>query len=275
MHVKPMLVFFASNVAISIYFMLDTLMLGFLSSYEQVGLYTSSMKIVAIITGGIAAINAALIPRLAFNNQEKNHEANKELLQKVFDVNSLLIIPIAVGGCLIAPRFVPIFFGHEFTGSIVPMQILSFKMIAMVTNIFLSANVLMVLGYENKLLITVILTAIFSLIVNLALIPRYGAVGAAITALTAEYFEVLLQIFIVFRFTKIRINTKVTLISALFTVPFFILYYWCKVIEDNIIFLTTFVGICALLYLTLQRYWAKNYLIIQQMNLIINKIKQI
>jgi O-antigen/teichoic acid export membrane protein len=276
MHIKPMLVFFVSNVAISIYIMLDILMLGFLSSYEQVGLYTSSMKIVSIITGGIAAINATLIPRLAFNNQEQNHEANKELLQKVFDVNSLLIIPLAIGGCLIASRFVPFFFGNEFMGSIVPMQILSFKMIALIINIFLSTNILMAFGYENKLLITVILTALFSLIVNLALIPHYGAVGAAITALTAEYFEVLLQIFMLFRFTKIRINIKVLFTSMLFTLPFFALYYlFSETINNNIAFLIMFIGACTLLYFALQRYCAKNYLIIQQINLIINKIKHI
>jgi O-antigen/teichoic acid export membrane protein len=275
-HVKPMLVFFISNVAVSIYFMLDTLLLGFLSSYEQVGLYTSPVKIVVMITSGIAAINVALIPRLAFNNKKQNHEANKALLQRTFDLNSLLIIPIAAGGYLIAPRFVPIFFGHEFIGSIVPMQVLSFKIIAVIINIFLSQNILMAFGYENKLLITVILTALCSLTINLALIPRYGAIGASITSLISEYFQVLLQGFMLFRFTKIRINIKGLLIATLFTLPFFVLYYWCnRYIENNLTFLTTFLCICALLYLALQRYGAKNYLIIQQMNLIIDKIKRV
>jgi O-antigen/teichoic acid export membrane protein len=273
-HIKPMLVFFMSNVAISIYIMLDTLMLGFLSSYEQVGLYTSVIKIFAIVTGGISAINATLIPRLSFNNKEQNHEANKALLQKTFDINSILIIPMATGVCLIASRFVPVFFGYEFMGSIVPMQLLSFNIIATVINIFLSQNILMVFGYENKLLITVILTAIFSLIVNLILIPRYGAVGAAITSLISKYFEVVLQVCMLFHFTKIRINMSVLFISASLSLPFFVLYLlFNRVIENNTVFLTAFISICILIYIILQRYYVKNYLIVQLMNLIINKIK--
>jgi O-antigen/teichoic acid export membrane protein len=275
-HIKPMLIFFMSGMAISIYILLDTLMLGFLSSYEQVGLYTSAAKVFSIITSGIIAINAALIPRLSFNNKEQNHEANKVLLQKTFDINVLLIIPMATGGCLVAPRFVPFFFGHEFMGSILPMQILSFKIIAIIINVFLSQNILMAFGYENKLLITVILTAIFSLIMNLALIPRFGAVGATITSLIAEYLEVLLQICMLFRFTKIRISIKTLFTSTFFTLPFLAPYYlFNNTIENDTAFLATFIITCILSYIILQRYWVKNYLIVQLMNSIISKMKKI
>jgi O-antigen/teichoic acid export membrane protein len=272
-HVKPMLVFFGSNVAIYIYILLDTLLLGFLSSYEQVGFYTSSAKVFAFVTGGIAAINFALIPRLSFNNREQNHDINKTLLQKAFDLNSLLVIPMAIGGCLIASRFVPVFFGDEFMGSIMPMRILSVKVIAVIINTFLSYNILMAFGFENKFLTTVILTAVFSLLMNLVLIPNYGAVGAAITSLTAECFEALLLLFMVFRFTKIRVNIKTLFTSALFTLPFFALYCLCnRIIENNMVFLITFIGVCTLLYVALQRYWAKNYLISQLTGLIKNRI---
>jgi O-antigen/teichoic acid export membrane protein len=275
-HIKPMLVFFVANVAISIYMILDTLMLGFLSSYEQVGFYTSPFRIITVVTAGISAINVALIPRLSFNSRVQNHETNRVLLQKIFDINSLLIIPIAVGGCLIAPRFVPIFFGHEFTGSIVPMQILSFKIIAMIIIVFLAQNILLIFGLENKILITVIFTAIFSLLVNLALIPRYGAVGAAITSTLSEYFEVFLQIFLLFHFTKIRIKINVFCISILFTLPFFVFYnLFNRVIGNDMVFLAIFIGACVLSYSTLQRYCVKNYLIVQLTNLIINKIKHL
>jgi O-antigen/teichoic acid export membrane protein len=185
------------------------------------------------------------------------------------------MIPMALGGYLIASHFVPFFLGHEFTGSIIPIQILSFKIIVIISNIFLSQNILMAFGYENKLLITVTFTAIFSVIMNLMFIPRYGAIGAAITALISECFEVLLQIFILFRFTKIRIKVNVLFISILFALPFFIFYHlFNMIIKDNITFLTMLICVCTLLYLVLQRYWAKNYLIIQLMNLIINKINK-
>jgi hypothetical protein len=102
-------------------------------------------------------------------------------------------------------------------------------------------------------------------------------VGAAITSLTAECFEALLLLFMVFRFTKIRVNIKVLFISALCALPFFALYCLCnRIIENNMVFLITFIGACTLLYVALQRYWAKNYLTVQLMGLITNKIiKQI
>ena len=48
-HLNAVLVLFASNIAISVYTMLSTLILGFLSDYTQVGYYTSAMKASTIV----------------------------------------------------------------------------------------------------------------------------------------------------------------------------------------------------------------------------------
>ncbi|GHT01414.1 heteropolysaccharide repeat-containing protein [Bacteroidia bacterium] len=268
-HIKPMLVFFASNIAASIFVALNVLMLGFLSTYEQVGLFTSSNKITDFAMLAFFAINAVLLPRVAFNKKQNDHLANANLLQKVFDTNALLIMPVAIGLYLVSARFIPLFFGNEFTGSIVPMQILSFKVIAAMINSFFTTSVLAALGHENKFLIVVCLTATVSFILNWIFIPLYGAVGAAITIIISETTEIFLNLFFVYKFTNIRIKWHVLWQSFLFALPIFLLYFlFNPLIANDILFLSIFAGTSVLLYLISQIYLAKNQLMIHIIDLI-------
>ncbi|MDR1581884.1 MAG: flippase [Prevotellaceae bacterium] len=274
-HLKPMLILFISTIAISIFTALDTVMLGFLSSYEEVGFFTSPHKIIVAIMAGFSAINTALLPRLAFNNQQNNEKANLSLFQKTLDINLLLIVPIAIGLCLISTRFVPLFLGNEFYGSIVPMQILSFKVIVVMINSFLGTSILLALGYDNKFVKVLIWTALFAFIIKWIFIPKFGAVGASWTSLAAETIEVFLNLYFVYKFTKIRLNWRFIWTSILFTFPLFILYvFFNRIITNDILFIGILVVSSAVTYITLQRFVAKNYLVIQIINLITNKFKK-
>jgi O-antigen/teichoic acid export membrane protein len=273
MHLRPLLVFFIGNVANSIFTMLNVIMLGFLSSYEQVGFFTSSNKIMSMATTIFAAINLALFPRLTFGYQQKSN-SNKELLQKNLDMTLLLIMPMAAGLCLIAPRFIPLFFGEGFTGSIVPMQIMSFKIIASVISALLWSNILIVMGHETKSVFLVILTSIAAIVLNWILIPKYSAVGASIASVIIESFQLVLVIIYVRILTNVRLNWKKIISGTVFIVPFFGLYKICNnFIANNMIFLLCFIVLSASLYFILQLFVAKNYLIIQTINLLKKKIK--
>ncbi len=273
-HVKPMFVFLGSNVAISIFIMLDVLMLGFLSTYEEVGYFTSANKILMLIMMSFAAINTALLPRLSENNHKNDHAANNQLLQKTFDLTALFIIPVAIGLCLIASRFVPLFFGGEFVGSILPMQILSFKVIVVMINSFFSLNILMAFGNEKKVLIATICTALLSLALNLLLIPRYGAVGASAVAVAAEGFQIGLLLYFVYKYTQVRVRWSAMGTAVLFTLPFFVLYYFCtKLIAHNLAFLCVFVCSAVVVYFALLLI-TKNYLMQQLIEIVVGRIKR-
>lgn len=272
LHVKPMLIFFATNVSISIFTALDVLMLGFLSSYKQVGFFTAPQKILVVILSALGAINYALVPRISFNRQQNDKNSNALLLQKTFDLYVLLLFPSAIGLCLIASHFVPLFFGSEFIGCITPMRILSFKILFSLINGFFAFNIMMIMGYERKFLMIVVATGIFSFVLNWILIPRFGAVGAATTALVAESIELPLILFFVYKMLKMGVSWKMAFNSILYTIPFFLIYIlFDKIITNNILFLVIFIGCCALLYMLLLLL-TRNYLVIQAIDLIRAKI---
>ncbi len=55
-HLKPILLIFGTNVVISIYVMLDSIMLGLLSTDTELGLYTASIKVNKIMVTVITSL---------------------------------------------------------------------------------------------------------------------------------------------------------------------------------------------------------------------------
>jgi len=273
-HVVPMLVFLCSSVAVSIFAAINIVMLGFLSSYEQVGYYSSSDFILSAILGLLAAMAFPLFPRFSFNNAKRDDDTNAILQQKVFDLISLLSVPMAVGLFLVSSRFVPLFFSSEFSGSIVPLQIISIRVIVVGLNIFFGTNTLLAFGYEKKYMLSVACAALLSFFLNFLFIPRYGATGAAIAIVIADSFACGIIIYFVYKITLTRVHWKTMGIASLFTLPFFVLYLLCeKFIIDDIAFLSVFVSISVVLYFSLQLL-AKNYLVCKVVEIGINRLKR-
>ena len=272
-HLKPMSVFLCSTVAISVYVIIDVIMLGHLSSFVQVGYYTAANSVLDAIVSGCIAINMALFPRITFNNEHKDETTNRSLLQKNFDICALFAVPMVIGIFLISPRFVPLFFGNEFIGSIIPMKILSLKILIWTFNSFFVYNILLVNGHEKKFFLVTVCTAILSFFFNFLLIPRYGAIGAAIVTIAiVGCFQLGFNLYYVYKLTQTRLSLIAIKIAFLFSLPFFAIYYLCNTfIVHNIMFLFSFAFVSVIIYCALQ-FAAKNYLILQIVNIALNKL---
>jgi len=63
-HLKPLLYLFLTIFSISIYFSLDTILLGFLANNESVGYYSTALKLNKLIIAVFSAITVAIFPSL-------------------------------------------------------------------------------------------------------------------------------------------------------------------------------------------------------------------
>jgi len=72
-HLKPLYILFLTIFSISVYFSLDTILLGFMADNESVGYYSSALKLVKLIIAVLGAISVAMFPSMInlFHNGEK------------------------------------------------------------------------------------------------------------------------------------------------------------------------------------------------------------
>ena len=207
-HLKHLLILFSSSVAVSIYSILDTLMLGFLSNYSEVGYYNCATHISKAMLPIATSLAAVVIPRLSQYMKSGNWLQITELANKSLSIVSFLCFPLAIGMACIAPTFVPLFLGEQYYGAILPLQIVVFIVVSIGLNNLTGVQILVGLGFDNLFLYSVLVGSVSNFILNIFLIPSYGASGAAFASVFAETIILFVTNWFVSKKTPIRFVNK-------------------------------------------------------------------
>ena len=194
-HLKPMLVLFIPVIAISVYKYMDKIMLGILVDTSEVGIYESAEKFVNLPLSLITAVGTVMLPRIS-NLKEKVQ--NKEI--KKYNYISMVLIMflgfgIVFGLAGVTDRLIPWFYGREFVRSTYVLLILLPSVLFVSWANVVRTQCLLPNKRDKEYCISVILGAIVNLIINILLIQKYGAIGAAIGTTIAELFVCLIQSF--------------------------------------------------------------------------------
>lgn len=192
-HLKPILVFFATSVAISIYTNLDIVMLGFLKTDSEVGLYNASIKIKNVLTALLTSLGGVLLPRLSVFIKSGEKQKFNNLLTKVFDFVFITAIPLTVFFIFFAKDTVLVLSGADYLGAVPSMTILMPTVFLIALSNTTGIQTLVPLGKESAVMKSVFCGAAVDFILNLVLIPRFESAGAAISTLVAEAVVLVIQ----------------------------------------------------------------------------------
>ncbi|MGN0395595.1 MAG: oligosaccharide flippase family protein [Coprococcus sp.] len=203
-NIKPMVLLFIPAIAVSLYKIMDKIMLGMMSTRDQVGFYENSEKVINILMGFITAFGTVMLPRMS--NLISNGE--KELAERYMDNSIEVVMCIAValsfGLLSIANRFTPFFFGAGFEECGEIMRILSSTIIFVAFANVIRTQFLIPNHFDRIYLISVCCGAIVNIAVNYMLIPMMQGRGAAIGTVCAEIVVCLIQFFGIIK----RVNWK-------------------------------------------------------------------
>ncbi|MDV4150289.1 oligosaccharide flippase family protein [Clostridium sp. AL.422] len=197
-HLPQCLILFIPVIAYSIYRVMDKTMIGFLANTTELGYYESAEKIINIPISFVTALGTVMMPHIAKSSDEEL--ANK--FSSTFYLCYFFIIPMVLGLLVISKDFTRFFFGEEFskTANII-ILLLPTILFAAMTNIIRS-NYLIPKSKDKIYIMSTALGAIINLIFNIIFIKKYGAYGACIGTVAAEFSVLVYQIV----YTKTKIN---------------------------------------------------------------------
>lgn len=185
-HIKPNLVLFVPLMAMSVYHIMDKTMLGLLSTYKQVGYYYNADKIINIPIGILIGIGTVMLPRMtALNSNGLINEA-KNLFLLSIELIVAVSSAMACGIFAISVEFTPFFFGSGYDECIRVIMMLSPILVIKGLSLVARMQYLIPNQKEKIFIESVFWGAGINLIVNLRLILRLGALGAAIGTMVAE-----------------------------------------------------------------------------------------
>ena len=195
-HIKPIFIFFGMNVAVYIYTMLDTTMLGFFTNDTTVGYYTAANKINRLVLTLITAIATVLTPRITYLlDNTKQREDFQKLVQRSFDFITCFSIPCVIGLIVLAPQIIILFCGKDFIPAITPMKLLSPVLVIWAFASILGSTILVPFRKEKVILVAQSLGAFVNFLLNIILIKILGIYGAIIATLIAETIVTAVQFY--------------------------------------------------------------------------------
>jgi len=193
-----------------LYMYLDSVLLASLAGDKYVGLYQIAFKIIFALQFLPMAFMASLYPAFALYYKE-----NKEQLTISFEraINYLLIvsIPVSLGIFAIADKIILIF-KPEYTEAVWPLRIVILSLVFIFINFPIGA-ILNACDRQKINTRNMAIVLLFSVALNLFLIPKYQTIGASITVLVSNILMFILGVMIVPAIVKIRFS-KIFLIMA-------------------------------------------------------------
>jgi len=225
-HFKAVSIFFAMACATTIYTHLDTVMLGFMTTDEDVGYYNAAIKIKTILVSIVTSLGTVLLPRASYYIEHGNIKQFKHITKKALNFVFLISTPLIIYFILYAKQGIYFLSGESYYNAITPMQIIMPTLLFIgITNI-LGIQILVPLGKERFVLYSEIAGAITDLIINIILIPVLKASGAALGTLIAEIIVFIVQYYVLKREVKESFKSIAYLKIVIATIIGLVFSYW-------------------------------------------------
>ena len=194
-HIKPNLVLFWPVIAVSLYNIMDKLMLDWISTKQEVAFYTYAERIVQIPNTLILALDHVVMPRMSNIFASGDKQNAKKMMSNVMLFAMFTSAAMAFGLAGVAKVFAPWFYGEEFIrcGQFILMlsPILIFKSWAGA----LRTQYIIPAGKDKIYVLSLTIGAVVNLIANVLLIPKLLGTGAVIGTILAELSVAVIQFY--------------------------------------------------------------------------------
>ena len=177
---------------------LDTFFVNFYAGATSVGLYSTGVSSAEFLWYIPNAISSALFPKSATLDKDVGARLTAQVCRQTL----LVTIPLAVVFGIIGRLLIPLFYGLNFSASVIPFVLLLPGIVGMVLSKIIFAN-LSGSGKPQFATYSSILTFAATIALDIVLIPIYDIAGAAIASTVAYLIGSFLAVFWFSRHTRI------------------------------------------------------------------------
>lgn len=249
-HIRPNITLFVTVLLTSLFKIMDKIMLGMLSMVDEVGLYEASEKVINIPIAFITALGTVMLPRIS-NLLSSNDKSVDAYLEKSMTFAMFISSSMCFGIMAVSDIFVPMFYGDGFDKCKIIYMILLPSCLFMAFANVIRTQYLLPNKKDRDYIISASLGALTNIVLNICFIPKYGAIGASIGTLFAEFIVCLYQALATRRYinlAKLIKNNSIFILNGFFM---FILVRNCNIATNPILNLACKISlgiICAFVF---------------------------
>jgi O-antigen/teichoic acid export membrane protein len=262
-YIKQILSLGMFQILISMYTIFNVMFLGFVSNDTEVGYYYTALKLFVIIIGFLIAFTSVMLPRMSSLLAENNKVSFNSMTIKSLNALFTFCFPLLIGGTVLAPQIIWIMSGQGYAGAIVPMQIMMPLLLIVGFSQINVIQVLIPMRKEKTLLIITTIVACVGVTLAFLLVPKYGAMGAAVVYFLSECTQAVVGLIYSTRKKLFVFPIKTFIINFMYSIPY-VLICWgtTKMNSSPINTLIMAIIICFLYFVFVQFKCIKNEMLI-------------
>ena len=175
-------------IATLLFSYVDRIMIGAMTSTTaEVGYYEQGNKFITISITLITSLSTVLLPRIATLYRTNKICEVRSYLNKAIRFVLCIGFLLSIGLFVVGQNLIPWYFGEDFVKAIPIMQVLSMLVVVKGVNSILGSGYLIASYQQTKYSIAIYISAITNIVLNAYFIPKYDALGAAITSVVSEF----------------------------------------------------------------------------------------
>lgn len=184
---------------------LNFIFLGKFAVPSEVGYYSVATRVAGLLFVPVSVLSFVLFPTVADLFSRNHIDLLERGFQKLTKFLAYLVIPLVMITIFLSNSIIRVLFSHEYMPAALILAVLAFSVLfqsfaAIMNSFFFGLGLV-----KNTVVVYVSVTAI-AFVVNLFVIPQFGGIGAAASAVLANFFEILL--FVYFLRRKLHLKAK-------------------------------------------------------------------
>ncbi len=193
------------TIFVTVYYYIDTLIIGLYEGDKAVGLYNAAFRMLEAPLFLISAFTTAIFPSISRMSME-DRDGLKGFIEQAFLRGAALGLFIALTVAFFSKELVSILYGRDYleAAAVVPPLVFSIGLIFPST---ILGTTIRAIGRQWVSAWVTGLGALLNIVLNLIFIPRYSYRGAAWTTLSTEVFVLLVYAVLITRWLGSPIRT--------------------------------------------------------------------
>ncbi|TGB10474.1 flippase [Limosilactobacillus reuteri] len=194
-HFYPALLLFVPTITTQVYLVVNRLMLGRMSTQNQLGQFQNTDQIIKVVLAVATASGQVMLPHIANKFSKGDVKGICESLYNSFDFITAIAVPMMFGIMAVAKPFAPWFLGSQYNEAGILMMIEAPVILFIAWSNVTGTQYLMPINRTKEYTVSVTLGAVINIIANLFLIALWGARGATVATDISELTVTAVQLY--------------------------------------------------------------------------------
>lgn len=194
-----------SSVGGRVYQWMDIAIIGLFLTYTEVGAYEVAWEITLLVLIASDSIATTLFPQMSNWNADAETDRIATAVSNAVGITLFISLPALLGTVVIGENILRVVFGPEFVIAFGALVVLMGEKVVQAANGVLDRTI-QALNRPDLTARAMVVTIVLNLVLNFALIPRFGILGAALATTFSVVADAILHAFYLSRLIDLDIQ---------------------------------------------------------------------